>query len=74
MKRHIRSDTKYVINLHDLDRAVAQQIEAENLCEEERVERGYLLAEYMLKILRSFEKATTPDLIISAFQQVGIHS
>ena len=74
VKRHIRSDTKYVINLHDLDRAVAQQIEAENLCEEERVERGYLLAEYMLKILRAFEKATTPDLIISAFQQVGIHS
>ena len=26
----------------------------------------------MQKILLSFEKATTPDLIISAFQQVGI--
>ena len=74
VKRLIRSDTKYVIALHDLDRAIAQQIEAENHGQEERVEKGQLLAEYMLKILRSFEQATTPDLIISAFRQVGIHS
>ena len=73
VKQLIRSDTKYVINLHKLDQAIVRQIEAENL-RDYRVEKGQLLAEYVLKILRAFEQATTADHIISAFRQVGVHS
>ena len=73
VKNLIRADTKYLINLRILDQAVAEQTEAETRGEEIPSERGRLLAEFVLKILRSFEQATVPDNVVSAFAQVGIH-
>ena len=67
-------DNKYLINLHLLDREMAYQTEEENAGHEIPPERGRLLSEYVLSILRSYEQATTSDLVVSAFAQVGIHS
>ena len=74
VKNIMRADGKYLINLHDLDHEIAEQTEAENAGRRVPPERGRLLADYVLTILRSFEKATTSDNVVSAFEQVGIHS
>ena len=72
-KNLIRNDTKYRVDLQDLDEALAQDNDAENTRVPLPAEKGLLLAEYILKILRSFDQATTPDNVVSAFAQVGIH-
>ena len=74
VKNLIRGDNKCVIKLNELDRAMAEQTEAETHNEEVPPERGRLLAEYVLRILRSFEQATVHDRVVSAFAQVGIRS
>ena len=53
---------------------MAYQTEEENAGREIPPERGRLLSEYVLSILRSYEQATTSDNVVSAFAQVGIHS
>ena len=72
VKNLIRSDTKYVIDYNELDAAMAEQMEAENTGAEIPPERGRLLAEYVLRILRSFEQATTKGNVRSAFAQMGV--
>ena len=72
-KNLIRSDGKYVIKLDELDAAMTEQIEAETEGREVPPEKGRLLAEFILRILRSFEQATTGVNVKSAFAQVGIH-
>ena len=74
VKNLIRAGGKYRINLHDLDREMTEQTEAENRGQAIPPERGRLLADYVLNILRSFEQATTADNVVSAFAQVGVHS
>ena len=94
MQNLIRSDTRYLINLGELDEAIAQTIDAENNEDapqeapqeapeapeapapprRKRNENGKLLAEYILKVLRAFDRATTTDNVVSAFAQIGIHS
>ena len=73
VKNRIRSRGKYLINLHVLDQAMAVQTEAETHGHEVPPERGRLLAEHLLRVLRSYEQATTSDNVVSAFAQVGIH-
>ena len=73
VKRLMRSSGKYLINLHVLDQAMAVQTEAETHGHEVPPERGRLLAEHVLRILRSYEQATTSDNVVSAFRQVGVH-
>ena len=72
VKNLIRSDTKYIINYNELDEAVAEQMEAENTGAEITPERGRLLAEYVLRIMRSFEQAAVCGNILSAFAQAGV--
>ena len=74
VKNLIRAGGKYRINLDLLDRELADQTEAENRGQAIPPERGRLLADYVLNILRSFEQATVPDNVVSAFAQVGVHS
>ena len=74
VKNLIRGDTKYVIKLHELDRAMMEQTEAETERRAVPAEKGRMLAEYVLRILRSFEQATVHDNVVSAFEQVGIRS
>ena len=63
-----------MIDLHALDQAIAEQTEEENAGIEVAPEHGRPLAEHVLRILTSFEKATTDQNVVSAFNQVGIHS
>ena len=72
-KNIIRSDTKYDVNLHELDSVLVEEMEAESGGVQIAPERGKLLGEFIVKVLRSFDQATTPDLVVSAFEQVGIH-
>ena len=72
-KNLIRADGKCVIKLDQLDEAMAEQTEAETAGREVPPERGRMLAEYVLRILRSYEQATTGFNVKSAFAQVGIH-
>ena len=57
-----------------LDREIADQNEEEIAGREVPPERGRLLADYVVGILRTFEQAAVPDNVVSAFAQVGIHS
>ena len=72
-KNLIRNDTKYRVDLQELDEVLAQDNDAENTGVPLRVEKGLLLAEYILKILRSYDQATLNGNVVSAFAQVGIH-
>ena len=74
VKNIMMADGKYLINLHDIDNEIAEQTAEENAGRTVPPERGRLLADYILTILRSFEKVTTSDNFISAFEQVGIRS
>ena len=51
-KNLIQNDTKYRVDLQDLDEALAQDNDAENTRDPLPAEKGLLLAEYILKILR----------------------
>ena len=83
-KNLIRTDTRYAINLHDLDEAIANDADAENLPDGDgqqaqavrrrRTETGRLLADYVLRILRAFRDATFDTNVVSSFAQVGIHA
>ena len=73
-KNLIRSDTKYQVDLQELDEAIAQDVDAENTGVQLPTEKGLLLAEFILKVLRSFDQATTPDTVVSAFVQVAFGS
>ena len=70
----MREDNKYLINLHELDRELTHKTQEENARRPVPPERGRLLAEYILNILRSYEQATTSCNVVSAFAQVGIHT
>ena len=61
---------------YGVQRAVelAEQTAEETAGREVPPERGRLLADYVVSILRSFEQAAVPDNVVSAFAQVGIHS
>ena len=74
VKNLMREANKYIINLHQLDRELAHQEQEENARRPVPPERGRLLADYIVNILRSYEQATTGPNIVSAFAQVGIHS
>ena len=71
-KNLIRSDTTYRVDLQQLDEVIAEDINAENTGVHLPAEKGLLLAEYILKVLRSFDQATTGDNVVNAFAQVGI--
>ena len=62
------------MNLPQLDREIADQNEEEIHGHEVPPERGRLLSDYVLSILRSFVQAAVPDNVVSAFAQVGIHT
>ena len=70
----MREANKYIINLHQLDRELVHQEQEENARRPVPPERGRLLADYIVNILRSYEQETTGPNIVSAFAQVGIHS
>ena len=74
VKNLMRQEGKYIINLHLLDREMTYQTQEENAGRPVPPERGRLLADYVVSILRSYEQATTSDNVVSAFAQVGIHS
>ena len=71
-KNIIRSDTKYRVDLQLLDEAISEDVDAENTGIPLPAKKGRLLAEFILKVLRAFDQATTPDNVVSAFAQVGI--
>ena len=73
VKNLIRYDTKYRVDLQELDEALAQDNDAENTGSQLPAEKGLLLAEYILKVLQSFDQSTPGDNVVSAFAQVGIH-
>ena len=68
------SDQKYVINLHEVDEAIIDDIEAYNEGRPPSPERGKLLGDFILHILKAFHEATSPINVVSAFQQAGICS
>ena len=74
VKNLIRSNSRYVINLRDLDDALAREVEAETQGRRPSVERGKMLADFILNILQAFHQATTPEQVVSAVEQVGICS
>ena len=74
VKNLIRSTSRYVINLRDLDEALAREVDAEVQGRRPSVERGKMLADFILNILQAFHQATTPELVVSAFELVGICS
>ena len=74
VKNLIRASGKYRLNLPQLDHELAEQTAEETAGREVPPERGRLLADYVVSILRSFEQAAVPDNVVSAFAQVGIHS
>ena len=73
-KALMKSDQTYVINLHQLDEVILEDIEASRRRRRVRPERGRLLGEFVLQILKAFHEATSPMNVVSAFQQAGICS
>ena len=73
-KSLMMSNQTYVINLHELDEVILEDIEASRRRGRVRPERGRLLGEFVLQILKAFHEATSPMNVVSAFQQAGICS
>ena len=73
-KALMKSDQTYVINLHQLDEVILEDIEASRRRRRVRPERGRLLGEFVLQILTAFHEATSPMNVVSAFEQAGICS
>ena len=73
-KSLMMSNQKYVINLHELDERIVEDIEAYNRREELPPERGKLLGQFIIQILKAFHEATSPVNVVSAFEQAGICS
>ena len=71
VKSLIRDDATYTVNIEEFDEALDDVVEVANR-ERRRAERGKILAEYIVAILDSYEKATTRRLLVSAFRQAGI--
>ena len=74
VKYLIRTNSSYVVNLHNIDRAVADEVAARNGRRRPSAEPGKKLADFILTILQAFHQATTPPRVVSAFEQVGLCS
>ena len=73
-KNIIRTNSSYLINLRNIDQTVEDEAAAANEGREPSPKKGMKLAQFILCILQAFHQATTPQLVISAFEQVGICS
>ena len=73
-KSILRSDSHYVIQLRDLDDVIVDDIEANRENRPPSPEKGKLLADFILQILKAYHQATPPDNVVSAFEQAGICS
>ena len=73
-KALMRNSQKYIIDLHELDEVILEDIEASRQRRTVRPERGKLLGEFILQILKAFHEATSPINVVSAFEQAGICS
>ena len=73
-KALMRNSQKYIIDLHELDEVILEDIEASRQRRTVRPERGKMLAEFILQILKAFHEATSPINVVSAFEQAGICS
>ena len=73
-KNIIRTNSSYLINLQNLDRAVADEVAAANEGRDPSPKKGMKLAQFVLCILQAFHQATAGPLVVSAFEQVGICS
>ena len=74
VKTVVRDRASYALNDEELNDALDDNTDQvpQAVPPRPRVESGKLLAEFILKLLRSFDQATTPDNVVSAFAQVGI--
>ena len=70
----MRSRFQYLINLQDLDDAIADEINADNRHEPPSPERGKMIVDFIVQILTAFHEATPPTNVVSAFEQAGICS
>ena len=68
LKTIIRSNASYTINLRNIDRAAADEVEAEREHREPSTERGKMLADFILAILQAFHQSTAPTRVVSAFE------
>ena len=73
-KSLMMSNQKYVINLHELDERIVEDIEAYNRREELPPKRGKLLGQFIQQFPKAFHEATSPVNVVSAFEQAGICS
>ena len=64
---------KYKVRINQVDEALAEEIEAENEGRELPPQRGQLIAEFVLDVLKAYKKATcVEDTVLAAFEQAGI--
>ena len=73
-KSIMRGRFQYLINLQDLDDAIADEIDREIRRQPPSPERGRMIVDFILQILHAFHQATPPANVVSAFEQAGICS
>ena len=73
-KNLIRWNSNYVIKMQAIDDVIVDDLDAQTQGRPPSPEKGKLLADFILQILKAFHQATYRENVVSAFAQAGICS